>query len=96
MIIPPIIPRIVGIQPPRIGVTVRCMGMKDVVAAFDQASKDAQALPDWRVRLRIWHLGRRVRRRRTSIDLAKLKAMQSVLIRRDRLREQRIGPDATA
>jgi hypothetical protein len=95
MIIPLIIPRIVGIQPPRTGVTVKCMGMKDVVAAFDQASQDAETLPDWRVRLRIWRLSRRVQRRRAQIDLAKLKALQSVLIRRDRSREQSTGPGAT-
>lgn len=95
MIIPLIIPRIVGIQPPRIGVTVRYMGMKDVVAAFDRASQDAEALPDWRVRLRIWRLSRRVQRHRAQIDLAKLKALQSVLIRRDRSREQSTGPGAT-
>lgn len=71
------------------------MGFKDVVAAFDQAQKEAQALPDWRVRLRIWQLSRRVERHRTQVDLAKLKALQSVLICRDRSREQSIGPDAT-
>ena len=71
------------------------MGFKAVVAAFDQAQQDAQALPDWRVRLRIWQLSRRVERHRGQLDLARLKALQSVLIRRDRLREQSIGPDAT-